>query len=153
MRHYGALVSHRSRPYPGVRQGLRSLVDARIPLACVTSKLEVFTRALLRDLDLAGAFELVVSGDTLERRKPDPLPLLHACSLLGVEPAHAVFVGDSDNDARAARAAGSAFVAVTYGYNAGRDIRTLAADLVIDSIEELLHHLDARASSGSRPRS
>jgi phosphoglycolate phosphatase len=141
--HYGQLVSHRSRPYPGIREGLRSLAEQKVPLACITSKMEVFTLALLRDLELAPFFEVVVSGDSLPRRKPDPLPVLHACSRLGVDPAHAVLVGDSANDARAARAAGSAFVAVSYGYNGGQPASTLGADLVIDSLEELLPHLEA----------
>jgi phosphoglycolate phosphatase len=134
---YGRHVSQRSRPFAGVRQGLEALRAAGVPLACVTSKMGVFTRALLHDLDLARFFELVVAGDTLERTKPDPLPLLYACSQLGVLPAQVVLVGDSENDARAARAAGVAFVAVSHGYTDGRDPRTLGADLLIDSLAEL----------------
>lgn len=145
--HYGREVSRRSRPYPGVRAGLEALRGAGLPLACVTSKAGVFTHALLRDLDLAAFFELVVAGDSLQRLKPDPLPLLHVCSRFGVEPAHSVLVGDSPNDARAARAAGAAFVAVTYGYHGGRDPRDLDADLCIDSLEQLLPALAPRQHS------
>jgi phosphoglycolate phosphatase len=143
--HYGRGVSARSRPYPGVRAGLDALRGAGLPLACVTSKLGVFTHALLRDLELAQYFELVVAGDSLPRTKPDPLPLLHACSRLGVAPGQAVMVGDSENDALAARAAGCPFVGVTYGYNGGREPESLAADALIGSLERLLPLLDVAA--------
>jgi phosphoglycolate phosphatase len=152
LEHYGRLVSARSRPYPGVREGLATLRAAGLTLACVTSKMAVFTHALLRDLALADCFALVVAGDSLPRKKPDPLPLLHACAELGVEPAHTVFVGDSFVDARAARAAGVRFVAVTYGYRGGQEPTALGADLLIDSLAELPAHLaqgPARSGSGS----
>lgn len=142
LEHYGLLVSRLSRPYPGVREGLRALRDAGYPLACVTSKMGFFTHKLLRDLDLEPLFALVVPGDALARKKPDPLPLLHACDHFGIAPAHAVLVGDSAIDARAARAAGAAFVAVTYGYHGAEDPRGLGAALVIDSLEELPAHLE-----------
>ncbi len=132
--HYARGVSRRSRPYPGVREGLAALRDAGVPLACVTSKATVFTDALLRDLELATFFVVVVAGDAVPRAKPDPLPLLHACSRLEVAPERALHVGDSENDARAARAAGLAFVAVRYGY--GRP-ESLAADAWLDSLAEL----------------
>jgi phosphoglycolate phosphatase len=150
VQHYAQRVSAQSRPYPGVREGLAALQAAGLPLACVTSKLEALTRPLLRDLDLMRCFEVVVAGDTLAHRKPDPRPLLHACAQLGVEPEQTVFVGDSQNDADAARAAGTAFVAVRYGYNGGRDPRTLRADLLLESLEELLPHLEVRPLRGRR---
>jgi phosphoglycolate phosphatase len=146
--HYARFVSRRSRPYPGVREGLQALQAAGLRLACVTSKMSVFTSALLRDLDLEPFFAVVVAGDTLARKKPDPLPVLHACTLLGVEPHRAVLVGDSANDALAARAAGVAFAAVTYGYTAGSHPRELGADLLLDSLSELLPHLQP---PGTRP--
>jgi phosphoglycolate phosphatase len=144
LEYYERFVSCLSRPYPGALEGLRALRSVDLPLACVTSKMARFTEALLRDLDLDRFFALVVSGDSLERKKPDPLPLLHVCARFGVEPADAVMVGDSSNDARAARAAGTSFVAVTYGYNGGQDPRTLGADLLIDSLEQLPLHLERR---------
>lgn len=147
--HYGRLVSHRSRPYPGVREGLEALREAGLPLACVTSKLSVFTDALLRDLDLNRYFEIVVAGDSLARRKPDPMPLLYVFSRLGVDPRRAVLVGDSLVDAGAARAAGCAFVAVTYGYG-GRDPRSLGADRLIDSLAALPALLDPRPRQPGR---
>ncbi len=152
LEHYGRHVSDRSRPYPGVREGLEALRASGRSLACITNKMGIFTEALLRDLDLAARFALVVSGDALPRRKPDPLPLLHACGELGVEPRHCVYVGDSPVDARAARAAGLAFVAVSYGYRRGLDARSLSPDRVVDSLADLPGLLAPQRREGSRPR-
>lgn len=149
LEHYGREVSRRSRPYPGVPEGLRALREAGLPLACVTSKAETFTRALLRDLALADAFEVVVPGDALPRRKPDPLPLLHACERLGVEPARSVYVGDSRVDAAAARAAGCVFAAVRTGYRGGEPAEALGAHLLLDRLDELPSRLSPRPRSAA----
>ena len=79
----------------------------------------------------------MLGGDSLPRRKPDPLPLLHACSTLDVAVEHSVFAGDSTNDVEAARAAGMRVACVSYGYNHGRDIEETAPDAVVDSLAEL----------------
>jgi len=80
---------------------------------------------------------VVVGGDTCERRKPDPMPLLHACTQLGVAPASALMVGDSSNDVEAARAAGMPVVLVPYGYTEGQDPRLLPCDHLVDSLADL----------------
>lgn len=134
---YARHVCDRSRVYDGVPAGLEYLHDCGARLACVTNKSEAFTSRLLAALALDRHFSLVLSGDTLARRKPDPMPLLHAAEHFGVAPADALFIGDSENDVKAARAAGFGIVCVTYGYNHGRDIRTSAPDAVIDSLAEL----------------
>ena len=85
-KHYGAHVSLHSRPFPGVVEGLQALRAMGVHVACITNKAEVFTIPLLRDTGLLDYFELVLSGDTLPKRKPDPLPLLHACKHFGIEP-------------------------------------------------------------------
>jgi phosphoglycolate phosphatase len=79
----------------------------------------------------------VVGGDTCARRKPDPQPLFFACESLQVPPSESLMVGDSVNDVQAARAAGIPVVCVSYGYNEGRDPRTLECDLLLDSLTEL----------------
>ena len=132
--HYAELVAHRSRPYPGVVDGLNALKAAGFHLACITNKAERFTLPLLAQLKLRDYFELVLSGDSLPKRKPDPLPLLHACKHFGIAPAQGVLVGDSLNDTQAARAAGMPVICVTYGYNRGNDVRTLHPDAVVDSL-------------------
>ncbi len=137
LRLYADNTSKRSRLYPGVREGLDRLKAAGFPLGCVTNKAARFTEPLLRDLGVYDDFALVVSGDTLPRSKPDPLPLLHAARFFGVAPGDALMVGDSVSDVKAARAAGFRIVCMSYGYNHGEDIRTYDPDAVIDSLTEL----------------
>ena len=127
----------RSRVYPGVRGGLAALHARGAALACITNKPHAPAVDLLAHLELLDSFELVLGGDSLPRRKPDPLPLLHACSELGVAVEHSVFIGDSINDVEAARAAGMRVACVSYGYNHGRDISETAPDAIIDSLDEL----------------
>lgn len=135
-KHYAAVLSRESRPYPGVMEGLESLRRAGFRLACVTNKADSFTRPLLRDTGLLDYFDLVLSGDSLPRKKPDPLPLLHACEHFGVKPDEMLLIGDSANDTRAARAAGCHVFCVSYGYNNIEDLRELGADAVVSSIVE-----------------
>lgn len=134
---YAANISRRSRLYPGVEQGLAYLREAGYKLGCVTNKAEAFTLPLLRALGLFEHFGIVLSGDTLAKKKPDPLPLLHAAAHFGVAPSEAMMLGDSLSDVQAARAAGLQIVCLSYGYNHGRDIREAAPDAVIDSMAEL----------------
>jgi phosphoglycolate phosphatase len=143
--HYAAGVAERSRPYAGVVEGLERLQAGGFALACVTNKAEMFTRPLLDALDLSRFFSLVVAGDTLPKKKPDPLPLLHACTHFGIRPAQGLLVGDSVNDAQAARAAGMPVILVTYGYNRGTDVRSLSPEAVIDSLIDLPQYVRLQA--------
>lgn len=136
-RHYPAVNGRFSAVYPGVVAGLDAWHRAGLPLVCVTNKPTAFARALLADKGLASYFGLVVGGDAVARKKPDPMPLLHACEQLGVAPARTLMVGDSSNDAQAARAAGCPVLLVSYGYNHGEPIRTVDADAYVDSLAEL----------------
>ncbi|MDX5333375.1 MAG: phosphoglycolate phosphatase [Gammaproteobacteria bacterium] len=134
---YAENTSKRSRLYPGVEEGLAYLKSAGYRLGCVTNKAEQFTLPLLQDLGIRDHFEIVVSGDTLPKKKPDPLPLLHAAEQLGVTPAESLMIGDSISDVKAARAAGFRIICMSYGYNHGEDIRDYDPDAVIDSMAEL----------------
>ncbi|MBK1643456.1 phosphoglycolate phosphatase [Thiocapsa imhoffii] len=134
---YAQNVSQRSLLYPGVREGLAFMTGAGYPLGCVTNKAARFTEPLLRDLGIRDQFSLVVSGDTLPLKKPDPMPLLHAAAFFGVDPAHALMIGDSVSDVKAARSAGFGIICMSYGYNHGQDIRAAEPDAVIDSMSEL----------------
>jgi phosphoglycolate phosphatase len=138
---YAELVSDQSRPYPGVVEGLDKLQAAGFQLACITNKAEAFTLPLLKDLDLYKYFELVLSGDSLPKKKPDPLPLLHACKHFGITPDHGVLIGDSINDTQAARNAGMPVLLVPYGYNRGQDVSELEPEAVIQTLEEATEYL------------
>jgi phosphoglycolate phosphatase len=134
---YAENTSKRSLLYPGIREGLDYLKGAGYRLGCVTNKAARFTLPLLRDLGVHDDFELIISGDTLPKKKPDPLPLLHAAEHFGVAPDRALMIGDSQSDVKAARAAGFHIVCMSYGYNHGEDIRDYHPDAVIDSLVEI----------------
>ncbi|MFN3750712.1 MAG: phosphoglycolate phosphatase [Thiobacillus sp.] len=135
-KHYGENVSRYSRPYPGVVEGLDAFKAMGVHLACITNKAERFTVPLLKDTGLIGYFELILSGDSLPKRKPDPLPLLHACEVFKVAPAELLLIGDSLNDTQAARAAGCPVFCVPYGYNRGRPVTELDLDAVVPTLAE-----------------
>ena len=143
---YAENTSKRSRLYPGIREGIDWLKSQGYLLGCVTNKAAQFTLPLLQDLGVRDDFAIVVSGDTLPVKKPDPAPLLHAAKHFGVTPAESLMVGDSVSDVKAARAAGFQIVCMSYGYNHGVDIRTAHPDAVIDSLVELRALLPPRAA-------
>ena len=134
---YADNTSKRSRLYPGVREGIDYLRGSGYRLGCVTNKAARFTEPLLQDLGVYDDFAIVISGDTLPKRKPDPLPLLHAAEFFGVAPRLALMIGDSVSDVKAARAAGFQIVCMSYGYNHGVDIRDANPDAVIDSMVQI----------------
>ncbi len=139
--HYAAAVSDLSRPYPGVIECLQQLKAQGFSLACITNKAAAFTLPLLKNLDLAKYFQLVLSGDSLPKQKPDPLPLMHACQHFSISSDQGVLIGDSSNDVQAARAARMPVICVTYGYNHGHDIRQSLPDAVVDSLIEVPPYL------------
>ncbi|WP_456379649.1 phosphoglycolate phosphatase [Thiolapillus sp.] len=134
---YAENTSKRSTLYPGVQEGLDYLQGAGYSLGCVTNKAEQFTLPLLQDLGIYNYFGIVVAGDTLPVKKPDPTPLLYAAEFFGVTPEQSLMVGDSKSDVTAARAAGFRIICMSYGYNHGEDIRIYEPDTVIDSMAEL----------------
>lgn len=134
---YAENTSKRSTLYPGVREGIDYLKTTGIKLGCITNKDAEFTHPILKDLGLWNDFEIVISGDTLEKKKPDPLPLLYGAEKLGAKPEKSLMLGDSMSDVKAARAAGFEIICMSYGYNHGVDIRESEPDAVIDSMVEL----------------
>jgi len=135
--YYGDNLVDRTRLYPGAREGLDELLARGFKLGIVTNKPARFTLPILARLGIYDEFDVVVAGDTLDQKKPHPLPLLYAARDLGLHPSEVVMVGDSMNDVVAAREAGMAIVCVPYGYNHGSDIFDAQPDAVIDSMVEL----------------
>jgi len=136
-RHYLEINGAFSDVYPGVLAALQQWRRNGLLLACLTNKPLNFARPLLKSKGLDGFFTQVFGGDSFERKKPDPLPLLKTCEALGTLAAQTLMVGDSENDGLAARAAGCPVVLVSYGYNHGRPIREIDADGYVDSLAEL----------------
>jgi phosphoglycolate phosphatase len=139
--HYARLNGHASRPFPGVPEALDRMRAASLRLACVTNKESAFTAPLLDKTGLAPYFDAVVTADQVAARKPHPGPILHACKALAVAPPEAAVIGDSANDAQAARAAGCRVLLVSYGYSEGRDVRGLASDGVVATLGEAAERL------------
>jgi phosphoglycolate phosphatase len=102
----------------------------------VTNKIARFTLPLLQQQRLESYFREVVAGDTLPKKKPDPLPLTYTAQKFGVEPRDLLLIGDSLNDVAAARAAGCPVFCVDYGYNEGLDVRTFDVDAIVSSLIE-----------------
>ena len=115
---------------------MRFLYAQCIIFTCVTNKSTRFTLPLLKQMQLADYFSLVVCGDTLPKKKPDPQPLTHACAQLGIAPHEMLMIGDSLNDTMAARAAGCPVFCVPYGYNEGHDVRELDVDAIVETLFE-----------------
>lgn len=124
--------------YPGVRECLDWLRERDVKLSIITNKPAQFIEPLLEEKGLAGYFQWLVGGDTLPQQKPDPAALLWVMSQAGVAPDASLFVGDSRNDVRAAKAAAVPCVALTYGYNHGEPIANEAPTLVLDDLRELV---------------
>ena len=137
-RHYRTINGQCSAVYPGVIDGLTHFKARGLPMACLTNKPRVFALDLLVAKGLDSFFERVFGGDSFERKKPDPLPLLKTCAALGTPPAQTLMIGDSQNDALAAHAAGCPIALVTYGYNHGESVRAVPANAYVDRLDALV---------------
>ena len=133
-RHYTEVNGRHTRIYPGVLEGLEAWRSGGFRMGVVTNKPAIFTEVLLERMGIADFFDVVVSGDTTDFKKPHPEPILHACRWLGVEPAHNLHVGDSKNDIEAARAAGCAAFCVPYGYNEGAPVDSAECDALVSDL-------------------
>jgi phosphoglycolate phosphatase len=136
-RHYQAVNGEHARVYPGVHEGLERMRAAGWRLACLTNKPGAFAQPLLKRKGLHAFFDRVFGGDAFEHKNPHPLPLQRTCEALGQAPAATLMVGDSSNDAAAARAAGCPVVLVTYGYNHGRPVSEVPCDGTLARLDAL----------------
>jgi phosphoglycolate phosphatase len=137
-RQYEACFAETSKPYPGVIAAMDAFKELGLRLGCVTNKVEKFSVPLLEKTGVRDYFEIVVSGDTVKEKKPHPMPIKHAAEFFGCKPAEMLLIGDSVNDAEAARAAGCAIFVVPYGYNEGQELRGLDCDAFIDDLPAAL---------------
>ena len=135
--HYNRINGRASHLYPGVKEGVEQLHAAGLRLACITNKPTRYARELLDLKGLLQHFEVVNGGDAFPRKKPDPMPLVETCKQIGLPTAVVLMIGDSQNDALAARAAGCPVALVTYGYNHGEPVRAVDADGFVDRIDQI----------------
>lgn len=136
--YYRANLAVHSIIYPEVTATLIALKQAGARLAVVTNKLAELSEPLLADIGLAHHFDLIVCGDTASAPKPDPAPVNLCLHEFDLPASEVLFVGDSDTDVKAARAANVDVVCVRDGYNHGVDVTTLGATGIIDSFSELV---------------
>lgn len=136
--HYASVLTRASRPFADAVATLEALRGRGFKLACVTNKPARFTEPLLEGLALTAHLDLVLSGDSLERKKPDPLPLLHVAAAFGIAPASLLMVGDSPADTGAARAAGCPVFCVPYGYRGSLAVQELDCDAIVPTLSDLL---------------
>lgn len=144
--HYEAHIAVHSRPYPGLITALDELADRGLRLAICTNKREKFARKLLDALDLTPRFAAIVGGDTLGPNRMKPLPDLLLDMVDKAGGSHTIFLGDTDNDTLAARAAGIPSIAVSFGFVAC-SAEELGADAGIDHYDELVPLLERWGSS------
>ena len=138
---YQANVCVNTVLYPDVRSTLVELKRRGYRLVIVTNKPHQFVEPILAGLRLDGLFELILGGDSLSKRKPDPMPLNYVSQLFEAHANECLMIGDSKNDILAAKAAQMESVGLTYGYNYGEDIAQHQPELVLTHFVELLDAL------------
>jgi phosphoglycolate phosphatase len=135
--HYASRLGSKTRLFPGMVPGLSRLRDMGIPLAVITNKATRFVRPHLVAAGIESYFEIVIGGDDLPTKKPDPGPLRHVAMLFGISPSRLLMVGDSGNDVDAARGAGCPVLVVPYGYREGKAVHALGADGIVESLDDV----------------
>jgi phosphoglycolate phosphatase len=139
--HYAARLGRETRPYPGMVAGLERMRAMGFPMAIVTNKAARFVRPHLAHAGIEHFFAVILGGDDLPTRKPDPGPLLHVAAAFGVPPHRLLMVGDSNNDVLAARAAGCPVLVLPYGYSEGEPVQNLDADGIVASLEAVAERI------------
>ena len=139
--YYAQHLTDKSHMYPGVEDVVPLLHKKGYPLAVISNKNDLLVGKILAYFGLADSISLVLGGNSLEEKKPSPLPLIHVANVLGIEKNELAMIGDSLNDAKAANSATSPFIAITYGYESNfeqkikeNNLKTLA---IIDRFEKL----------------
>ncbi|HEY4073039.1 MAG TPA: phosphoglycolate phosphatase [Herbaspirillum sp.] len=139
MQHYSDIDDRFAVMYPGVIEGLNAFKAKGIRLACVTNKPLTFALSLLKKSGLRDYFDVVYGGDSLPHKKPHPAQMLQVCKDFAIAATQAVAIGDSSNDAEAARAAGCYVLNVPYGYNHGEPIQSVDSDGIVPTLLEAAH--------------
>ena len=135
--HHYSLISGKSLMFDGVEKAISDLKAKDFLLGCVTNKPAVYTEALMNQSRLSDFMDIIVSGDTTDKKKPNPLPILHALDQLNIEPKDAIMVGDSIIDIEAGFAAGTYIFTVPYGYQFGESIISDKVDYAMSNFNEL----------------
>lgn len=136
MGHYQSINGNLATLYPDVIEGLQLMRNNGLRLACVTNKPLALAVPLLEKKGLQAYFDVVYGGDSFPQKKPSPVPLLQVCLAFALRPQQVIAIGDSSNDALAARAAGCHVLTVPYGYNHGESIHNVDSDGIVQTLLE-----------------
>lgn len=139
---YSQIVTE-SQPYHGVVEALQAIKRVGVALACITNKPAAFTEPLLEKSGLMPYFDLVVSGDTLKKKKPEPDQIFYICEKFAIPVNESLLIGDSKTDVEAARNAGCYVFTVPYGYNQGYSMEINAVDAVINHLGDTVQLISA----------
>ncbi len=141
--HYLGIMGRASAPYPGLKKALAGLGTNGNLLGVCTNRIEQSAVALLDELGLGGHFGAIIGQDTIGIAKPDPAPVFETLKRMGGDAEYAIFIGDSEIDIAAAKAASLPVIAVSFGYSKLPAIE-LGADMLIhhfDQLEEAISEL------------
>lgn len=138
-KHYLDVNGEFATVFPGVHEGLQAMQAKGLRLACVTNKPAAFTLPLMKKTSLHDYFEIIYSGDSFAKKKPDPMQLLQVCAHFGLAPVEVIAIGDSISDTQAARAAGCKVLTVPYGYNHGQAVQDIDSDGIVSSLLQAAH--------------
>ncbi len=141
--HYAVHIADHTTIYPGVVDGLDACKSRGLPMSVVTNKWTTNTETLLAHFKLNAYFDHIVCGDTLTSNKPDPGMMFYSAGRFGVHPREMLMIGDSGNDSRAAKAAGSPVVLMTYGYSEGENVADLRANAIVSTFTDIPALLDS----------
>lgn len=136
-KNYAEHIADATTIYPGVIDGLEAFRARGLKLSVVTNKWTSYSETLLEHFRLKPYFDHLVGGDTLTTGKPDPGMLFYSAGRLGVHPREMLMIGDSGNDTRAAQAAGSPVVLMTYGYSEGENLHDLRANAIVSTFTDI----------------
>ena len=136
-REYTECVTCFSSIYPGVLETLEQLKKLGVSLFCITNKPDYFTKKILSKMGLEKYFDLIISGDTLPHRKPNPISVRFCCEAFNLLPARVLMIGDSLTDVQTARAAKCPVFCVSYGYHGLSSVDSLQADAILDCLRDI----------------
>lgn len=139
--HYREHTCEKTVAYNGVNDGIKALKNVGFTLAIVTNKPYEFVPTILQTLGWQDDFAVVLGGDSLPVKKPDPTPLLTVCDKLGFSPEQSLMIGDSKNDILAGQNAKMDTIGLSYGYNYGQDIRDFNPTQTFDKFTDFVNYL------------
>ena len=143
--HYTDCIHDQTQCYDGVQDSLLTLAEQGFKLVCITNKPESLSRTLLSFLPIGNYFSLILGGDSLATRKPDPGPLFYAARHFNLDISDCLMIGDSSSDINAAKSAGCASICVSYVYNQGIDPVSLGPTVIVDHFPEILDYVVFKA--------